>query len=153
MKRKIHGLAGALALLTILTFWISTVVAELIGSVDQIIFVKTAILYGMAVLIPALAATGASGFSLAAKWKNPTLARKKQRMRIAAANGLLVLLPSAIFLYTRAQAANFDTWFVTIQIIEVAAGAANILALSLNMKDGIALHNRRNKSRLAVTAS
>lgn len=146
MKQKIHAAAGAVALLTISTFWLSTVTVELFGTTGQIVLAKTAILYGMAVLIPALAATGATGFSLGGKWRSPVIAKKKLRMKIAAANGMLILLPSAFFLAWKAQAGDFGMGFVAVQAAELIAGAANITLLSLNMKDGIALSRRKRKA-------
>lgn len=143
MKAKIHAAAGGLALLTIAVFWTSTVAVELFGTHEQIAVTKTAILYGMAVLIPALAATGATGFSLGGKWRSPIIARKKARMKFAAANGLLILLPSAVFLAWKAQTGDFGGWFAVVQGAELLAGAANIMLLSLNMKDGMALSRRR----------
>ena len=65
MKSKLHGLFGAVALLCIATFWASTVVSELLLDQASVVAVKNAVLTGMWVLIPAMAATGGSGFSLA----------------------------------------------------------------------------------------
>lgn len=143
MKTKIHAFAGALALLTIFGFWASTILSELFGTTDQIVLVKTSILQGMAVLIPALAITGGSGFSIGGKWKSPLISKKKRRMKFAAANGILILVPSAFFLAMRAQALNFDAIFYGVQAIELLAGAANITLLSLNMRDGITFSKRR----------
>ena len=67
MIKTIHPLAGALALLTIATFWLSTVLAELFALEATVTIVKTAIPWGFLLLIPALMAAGGSGFSLAAK--------------------------------------------------------------------------------------
>ncbi|MHA1522772.1 MAG: hypothetical protein ACTSY1_00040 [Alphaproteobacteria bacterium] len=149
MKPKIHAIAGAIALLTVSAFWISTLGSEIFGSHDQVAFVKNAILLGMVVLIPALAIAGASGFALSRKRNNPLVARKKQRMKIAAGNGILVLLPASIFLVLRATQLNFDPWFVAIQAMELVAGAANITLLSLNMMDGVRLHRTRKNLQKA----
>lgn len=143
MKVKFHAAVGALALLTVVTFWLSTVFSELFAGPGTIAAVKGGILMGMVVMIPAMAATGASGFSLGRRWRNPVLDRKKRRMAVIAANGLLVLLPSAFLLADRAQAGRFDTVFYALQALELAAGAANILLLSLNMRDGFALRRRK----------
>ena len=145
MKSKFHALAGAIALLTISSFWVSTLVSELFGSIADIITVKTTILPAMAILIPALAITGASGFSLGGKWKVPLVTNKKRRMKIAAANGILILLPAAFFLAARAQAQNFDSLFNVVQGVEILAGATNITLLGLNMRDGIALSRRKKR--------
>ena len=64
-------------------------------------------------------------------------------MKLIAANGLLILLPSAVFLAMRAQAGLFDTAFYTVQVLELAAGATNITLLGLNMRDGMQLRKRR----------
>ena len=148
MKKKLHAIAGAIALLTIATFWSTTVASKLFGTVDQIILVKTSILWGMLLLIPAMAATGASGFSLGGKWKSPLVTRKKTRMKIAAANGILLLVPSAFFLATKAQAQDFDALFLIVQVVELIAGATNISLLVLNARDGMALSLRKKKTSL-----
>ncbi len=142
MKPKVHAISGAVALLTIAIFWLSTLSAELFGDGAMIASVKAAILAGMLVLIPAMALAGASGFSLGRGWKSPVVARKKMRMKIIAANGLLILLPSAFFLASRAQAGLLDTTFFAVQALELAAGAVNIALLSLNMRDGLRLRGR-----------
>jgi len=145
MKVKIHAITGALALLMICIFWTSTVTTELMGNAAAIATVKHAILWGMLAMVPTMAAAGGSGFSLGKGWRSPAVARKKLRMKIIAANGILVLLPSAVFLAGRAGAGDFDAAFVTVQGIELVAGAVNITLLSLNMRDGLAL--RRKPSR------
>ncbi len=143
MKLKIHAIAGTIALLTIFTFWVSTLASELLGSHGQITTVKTFVLWGMLVLIPAMIAAGTTGASLGKGWKLPAVARKSRRMKIIAANGILILMPSAFFLALKAQAGAFDTVFYTVQAFEIIAGATNITLLSLNMRDGMALRRRR----------
>lgn len=146
MKAKLHAAAGTVALLTVTCFWISTVAAELTGSAETIAAVKAAILAGMVVLIPAMVVAGASGFSLGKGWRSPVLQHKKRRMRIIAANGLVVLLPSAYVLAGWAGAGRFDAVFFTVQALELAAGAVNIALLSLNMRDGLALRRRPSRA-------
>jgi len=145
MKLRIHAISGALALATIATFWISTVISELFGGPGEIATVKTGVLYGLAVLIPAMAAAGGTGFSLGAKWKSPIVSAKKARMKIIAATGLLVLVPSAMFLAMKAGQGAFDTPFMVVQGIELVAGASNIVLLGLNMRDGLAMRRRKRK--------
>lgn len=147
MKTKIHAAAGSVTLLTVACFWLATVTAELAGHAETIAAVKAAVLAGMAVLIPAMIVVGASGFSLASGWKSPIVQQKKRRMRIVAANGLLVLLPSAYLLAGWAEDGRFDAAFLVVQALELAAGAVNIALLSLNMRDGLAL--RRKPARAA----
>lgn len=63
MPRIIHPLAGLIAILTITTFWLSTVISELFASEAAVTMVKTAIPWGFILLVPALAATGARASS------------------------------------------------------------------------------------------
>jgi hypothetical protein len=150
MKTRIHAAAGAVALITVSAFWLSTATVELLGDTAAITMVKNSVLVGMAVLIPAMIIAGASGVSLGKGWKSPVVARKKWRMRIIAANGLLVLVPSAFLLSSLATAGRFDSLFTIVQAIELVAGATNIALLSLNMRDGLSL--RRKPVRLAARA-
>ncbi len=145
MPRPIHPIAGALALLTILTFWLSTALSELFGSTAAVVAVKTAIPWGFLILIPALAATCASGFALARGRSGALIAHKTRRMPIIAANGLLILIPCTLFLSYQAQAGRFDTAFILVQALELAAGLVNIALLSLNLRDGLRLRPARRQ--------
>ena len=142
MKSKLHGLFGAVALLCIATFWASTVVSELLLDQASVVAVKNAVLTGMWVLIPAMAATGGSGFSLARTRHGRLAAVKARRMKIVAANGLRVLLPSAWVLASWANAGRFDGAFYALQGLELAAGAINATLLVLNVRDGLRLTGR-----------
>lgn len=143
MKLLIHAISGALALATIATFWISTVLSEAFGGPDEIAAVKTGILYGLALLVPAMVAAGGSGFSLGGTWRSPVVNAKKRRMKIIAATGILVLLPSAAFLAMKAGQRDFGTSFMVVQGIELVAGASNIVLLGLNMREGLAMRRRK----------
>jgi len=142
MIKTIHPLAGALALLTIATFWLSTALAELFASEATVIIVKTTIPWGFLVLIPALMAAGGSGFALAGKRRGGIIDTKIRRMPLIAANGILILIPSALFLASKASGGEFDTGFYVAQTLELAAGAANITLLGLNMRDGLKMKGR-----------
>lgn len=150
MKLRIHAFSGALALLTICAFWTATVLTELFGGASAIAIAKNAILAGMLLLVPSMAIAGGTGFSLGGRWRSPAVDRKKRRMKIVAANGLVVLVPSAIFLAGRADTGQFDASFFVVQALELIAGAVNIALLSLNMRDGFAL--RRPSSRASAAA-
>lgn len=86
---------------------------------------------------------GASGASLGKGWKLPVVGRKSKRMKITAANGILILIPTSFFLAPKAQAGAFDTMFYVVQAAEIIAGATNITLLSMNTRDGLALRRRR----------
>lgn len=139
MKRVVHALAGALAMLTILSFLVATAVAEVFLSEAAVAAVKHAILDGLWVLIPALAITGGSGFALAGGRPGRLVAGKKRRMRVIAGNGLLILLPAAFFLAHKAAAGELDAAFYTVQAVEWLAGAAQLALLGLNARDGLRL--------------
>ncbi|MCC7083093.1 MAG: hypothetical protein IT530_20695 [Burkholderiales bacterium] len=142
MKAKLHGFFGAVALLCIATFWVSTAISEAFLDLASVTAVKNAILAGMWVLIPAMAATGGSGFSLASSRRGRLVEVKARRMKLVAANGLLVLLPSAFVLASWANAGRFDGAFYALQALELLAGAANITLLALNLRDGLRLAGR-----------
>ncbi|CTQ33832.1 hypothetical protein [Jannaschia rubra] len=142
MTKTLHPVAGSTALLTIMIFWIVTVSSEVSGNADWVMAVKTAIPWGFIVLVPALMATGISGMHLGAGRRGALLARKRWRMQVISANGLLILVPSALFLAMRAQAGQFDAAFFAVQGVELAAGAVNIALLGLNMADGLRMTGR-----------
>jgi len=141
MIKTIHPMAGVLAILTIATFWLSTALAELFASQAVVTAVKTAIPWGFLVLIPALAAAGGSGFTMAKGRRTGLIGTKIKRMPIIAGNGILVLVPSALYLASKARAGEFDTAFSAVQALELVAGAANITLLGLNMRDGLKMRN------------
>ena len=146
---RTHILASSLALITICTFWLSTVITELFLSHAAVIALKTALPWGFLVLIPAMATAGITGNRLARGRKGGLIGTKLKRMQIVAANGLLVLVPSALFLAWRAGQDNLDTAFYIVQALELAAGAANITLLGLNMRDGRKLTAGKRRARAA----
>lgn len=143
MIRKIHPVAGGIALLTVLAFWSSPLISEVFCDAGAVRSVKTAILWGMLVLAPAMALAGATGFRLGGRSTQPLIAAKRRRMPVIALNGLCVLVPCAIFLQARAAAGLFDTAFLVVQGVELLAGALNITLLALSMRDGLRLAARR----------
>lgn len=153
MKSKLHAIFGSAALLCIATFWLSTVVSELFMDRASVAAVKSAVLSGMWLLIPSMAATGGSGFSLAKGRGGRLISVKSQRMKIVAANGLLVLLPSAFVLASWANAGRFDGVFYALQGVELVAGAVNFSLLMLNMRDGLKLSGRLTPTASAPGAS
>lgn len=153
MPRIIHPLAGMIALLTISTFWLSTAISELFLSESAIVAVKTAVPWGFLLLVPALAATAGSGVFLSRGQRKGLVGTKLKRMPFIAANGLLILIPAALFLATRARTGEFDAIFYVVQAVELIAGAANITLLGLQMRDGMKLTRWRRGSFLRPAAS
>ena len=143
MIRRIH-VAGALtASLAILTFWVSTISVELFGTETQIANVKDAITLGLFVLVPALAAAGATGAYMGRGSTDRRILAKKHRMPFIAANGLLILVPAVIYLDRLASRGDFGATFATVQSIELAAGLVNLILMSLNIRDGVRLTRGR----------
>jgi len=142
MLKLIHPIAGAIGFLTILTFWTSTVGSELFGSLAAVTAVKQAIPWGFLLLVPALAITGASGFRMAGASCDPRIVRKKRRMPFIAGNGILILIPAALYLARLASLGEFGNLFYGIQAVELIAGAANLTLMFLNIRDGLRLTGR-----------
>ncbi len=78
------------------------------------------------------------------KQKKGLVGAKKKRMPFVAANGLLVLLPAAIYLQHLASIESFDTTFYVIQAIELAAGFTNLTLMGLNIRDGLRMTSVRS---------
>ncbi|MCJ8521781.1 hypothetical protein ABID21_004967 [Pseudorhizobium tarimense] len=143
MTKSLHPVAGATALLTIITFWTSTVLSELLATEAVVIAVKTTIPWGFFLLIPALAAAGGSGFALAKGRRAGLVGVKAKRMPFIAANGFLILIPAALFLSYKAGQVEFDSVFYGVQGLELIAGAVNITLIALNMRDGLKMRRGR----------
>ncbi|MEN3146312.1 hypothetical protein ABCW43_03275 [Neorhizobium sp. IRAMC:178] len=140
--KVLHPAAGALALATMLAFWLSTAFGEISGNMEVIRSVKLAIPWGLPLLIPALAFAGFSGFRLGGRWNHPAVAAKKKRMPLIALNGLLVLVPCALVLRQLAVNADFGAIFYAVQALELCAGATNIVLLGMSFRDGLRLKRR-----------
>ncbi len=150
LARRVHPVAGTLALLTMLSFWTSTVAVELFGSTEDIAAVKHAIMWGLLVLVPAIAATGGTGFLRAGRSKNAHIVAKKRRMPAIGAIGILVLVPCVLYLGTTASAPGLGTYFHEVQTVELIAGAVNITLMSLNARDGLRLTRRIGARRVTA---
>lgn len=143
MLRMLHLLAALIATLTIATFFTATLFVELFGSHMDVASIKHLIVFpGLFILVPAIAMTGGSGFALSKTRQGRLVEAKKKRMPFIAANGLLVLLPAAIFLNLWAAQGAFDSRFYLLQAVELLAGAINLLLMGLNMRDGVKLTGR-----------
>ena len=145
MIKLIHFAAALTATLCIALFFSSTIIVELLGSYDSITTIKSLIVSpGLFILVPAIAITGASGFALAKSRSGRLIKSKMLRMPFIGLNGILVLLPSAIFLDIWAASGNFDTRFYLVQGIELIAGIINLVLMGMNMRDGLKLSGKIN---------
>ncbi|CCG40494.1 hypothetical protein [Magnetospirillum molischianum] len=137
MLKRIHVAAGALALLTLLSFWTSSVWVECFQDEASVAAVKGTIVKGLFVLVPAMAAAGITGASLSKGRGGMLVARKTRRMRILAAIGALLMIPAALFLNSKATAGEMDGLFYLVQALELTAGALQIRFMILNVRDGL----------------
>lgn len=148
VKSKIHPVAAIVATLCIASFFTATILAELFGSKESISAVKNLIVMpGLFILIPAIAITGGTGFSLAKNWKGRLVEGKQKRMPFIVANGLLILLPCAIFLNQWASVGSFDAKFYAVQCLELFAGAINLILMSMNMRDGLRMTGKLRRKK------
>jgi hypothetical protein len=93
-----------------------------------------------------MAAAGGSGFALAKVRRAGLIGAKIKRMPLIAANGILILIPAALFLASKARAVEFDTSFYAVQALELVAGGANITLLGHNMRDGLRMKGRLSRA-------
>ncbi len=143
MPRRVHLIAGILAPLCLVIFFLSTVLTELFGSPAAVAQLKALIVApGLWIMIPAMAAAGGSGMFLGHSRKGRIVDAKRKRMPFIAANGLLVLVPCALVLNRWATAGTFDGGFYAVQIIELVAGATNLVLMGLNVRDGLRMAGR-----------
>ncbi len=139
IPKKLHFTAAFISLLFIISFWLSSVIAELFLSHDAIAMVKHIIAWSLVIFIPAIAITGGTGLTIAKNNQHHLLIVKRQRMPLIAMTGVLVLIPAALFLNAKAQVNQFDLIFYGVQAIELLAGASNLLLISMNIRDGLTI--------------
>jgi len=151
-KTALHAATGTLALLLVATFWTSTLVSELLLGPPAVQAVKHAIAwYGLAALVLCMAATGATGLALARGRSGRLVEEKRRRMPLLGLNGLLVMVPSALFLNARASTGQFDTVFYTVQALELLVGAMQLTLLARNVRTGLRLSGRLRPAAPAST--
>jgi len=149
MIRFLHPVAGVVAMATISTFIVLTLRGEMAGDAAAILAAKTAIAEGLWLLVPTMAVLALTGRRLGAGSDDPRVAAKRRRMRIVQANGLLVLLPTALTLHWLAAAGNFDLTYMLLQGVELIAGPANLFLLALSFRDGLVLAGRLRRRQRA----
>lgn len=73
-------------------------------------------------------------------------------MPFIAANGLLILVPAAFYLESKASSGAFDTRFYLVQGVELIAGAANLVMMGLNIRDGLMMTGRVDGQKQRMTS-
>jgi hypothetical protein len=66
-------------------------------------------------------------------------------MAVIAANGLLVMIPAALFLNSKAAAGEFDALFYAVQVVELVIGVVQLALMGMNFRDGIKLAGKAGK--------
>lgn len=148
MKRKnlikIHIICTAIGGLTLLSFFTSTLVSELLHDYDLIRNVKKTILWFLPLILITMPLIAFSGIRLAGKSKSPIYIKKLNRMRIIAFNGIFLIF-LAIYLFIKSRTGEFDNFFWIAQILELLLGAINLTLIILNIKLGFDLKGRFRK--------
>lgn len=144
--KNIHKIAATLAFLFITSFLTSTIIADIFATPAQIAQVKQTILLCIPGLILAMIATGKSAKILYPGTMTGAFKVKQRRMKIAAVNGTLILLPAAILLAKWSALDQFDSLYWSVQILEIIAGVTNLTMLGLNIRDGIRLGRKAKKT-------
>jgi len=147
MTSLLHRIAGVFSLLLIALFFVSSVTVEVFGDHNAVALVKSLILIGVCVLVPAMAATGVTGRLRARGRGGPVIRAKKTRTAIIAAIGLLILIPCAVTLRQLSASGDFSATFTVVQAVELAGGAVNIVLMSINVRAGMIMTGRLRKKR------
>ncbi len=145
-----HRITSISAYLLIMSFFTSTVAVELFGDHHTTLVVKTYISYAIWAVVPLIAAAGITGSKMAPNVKKGPLAAKKKRMPFVAMNGILILVPAAIYLQHLAASNQFDTTFYIVQLVELLAGFTNLTLMTLNIRDARALKKPKKAPKRAV---
>jgi hypothetical protein len=133
---RIHVTAAAGAIAIITTFLVCTAFTELTGGTGEIRVLRHGILLGLPVLVGSLATAGLTGRRLARGSTSAVVRRKRRRLQVAAAVGLLVLIPCAFVLNHLAAAPTTGGAVTVLEITEFVFGTLNLAMLALNFRDG-----------------
>jgi len=142
---RVHLAAAVGAVAVVVTFLVSSAVTELIGTAGTVHALRHGIVLGLPLLIACLATAALTGRRLGGRSRAPVVRRKRRRMQVIAATGLVVLVPCAVLLNYQAMPA--------LEITELAAGGLNLALLVLNLRDGRALARRRGPARQVRAAA
>ncbi len=140
----LHATAAVAALFIISTFFVFSLVVEILGHLFWIKTAKTVILCAMPLLLIAMPTVAITGNKLAGNSCHPSILFKQRRMKFIVMNGM-VLVSLATYLYYRAHYQAVDDIFFYIQLTEFALGFVNLVLMVLNIKEGLKLSGRMEK--------
>jgi hypothetical protein len=149
MKRKalvkIHLIAAIVAVITIISFFSSTVIVELTGNHEKVIRLKSVIFYSLPLLIVAMPTIAITGARLASNSQHPDITSKRRRMKWITTNGIS-LVAIACFLFYYSANNQIDRTFFVFQAAELVLGLSNIVLLGLNFRAGLRLSGRLSRA-------
>ena len=107
---QIHKIAGIVALITLVTFFLSTIIVESTGNHEWIKLLKLLIMiFALGLMVPSTIIVGITGKKMG-KGYDPKLLKKKLKLFKAIQRiGPFVLAPTGIALYVLARGDNFNT--------------------------------------------
>ncbi len=140
IQRKLHRAMGVGALAMTALAWLATVAALIFGGEAALAGVKMFNLFNIGIQISFLLVVAITGRIMAInRMKEPVIQRKWRRMGLAVAFSLVVLGPASVYLALWEKETMDSTHFAMVQAAELLAGAAVILLLWANLRDGLAL--------------
>ena len=140
IQRKLHRAMGIGALAMTALAWFGTVFALIAGGEALLAGMKMLILFNIGIQISFLLVVAITGRLLAIGRMNEARIRRKwQRMNLAVAFTLVVLLPASVYLALWEKQTMSSMSFAAVQAAELVAGAAVMLLLWANLRDGLAL--------------
>ena len=140
MQRKLHRAMGLGALIMTAIGWLATVAALAFAGEATLAGVKMFNLFNIGIQISFLLVVAITGRIMAInRMKEPAIQRKWRRMGLAVALSLVVLAPASVYLALWEKEHMNTSSFIMVQAAELLAGAAVILLLWANLRDGLAL--------------
>ena len=141
---KVHKVAGIFVLLTLVTFFLSTIIIESLGDHEQIKWLKLLIMiFALGLIAPFTIIIGKTGKKVS-KGHDPKMLKKKSKLfKTMQRIGPFVLAPTGIALYFMARSDSFNTVFYTIQLIELIAQLTSIVLIIIAINTGIQLRKMK----------
>jgi hypothetical protein len=149
---RLHVAASASAITLIATFLASSGITELTGGAGDIRVLRHGVVLGLALLVACLATAGLTGRHLAGDSRSAIVRRKQRRLQVAAAVGVLVLVPCALILNHLAAGPTTSRAFTALEVTEFLFGTVNLSLLVANFRDGRRMTRHRRPAQVAERA-
>ncbi|SEH33401.1 hypothetical protein [Magnetospirillum fulvum] len=134
----IHPLAARATLGLFVLIWGSAVAAGLFADREMLAFIKEVVVWTLFLLTPLTMLTAGTGLILGRARPGPITDRKRRRLRLIVAIGIVILLPATLVLDAMVQSDSYDaTLFLVFQGIELVAGLVLLTLMGISVRDGI----------------